>query len=98
MLDFIKKIFGLKTRTDVHPLDGATRQAQEAPYKLEPMPMYRETAVDPETKTEPKLEVVESDKKPKKEKTPAKPKKEAKPKAEKPTEEKTKKPKAKKNA
>lgn len=36
MLNFIRKIFGLQTRPDVHPLDGATRQAQEAPYKLEP--------------------------------------------------------------
>lgn len=36
MLDFVKKLFGLNTRPDVHPLDGATRQAQEAPYKIEP--------------------------------------------------------------
>jgi hypothetical protein len=97
MLDLIRKIFGLKTRPDVHPLDGATRQAQEAPYKLEPAPVYRDSTPEPEA-AKPKLEVVEPVKKekPKKEKAAAKPKKESKPKSEKPA-EKPKKPKAKKS-
>jgi hypothetical protein len=49
MLNFIRKIFGLQTRPDVHPLDGATRQAQEAPYKLEPQlqPVEPSTPIQP---------------------------------------------------
>lgn len=38
LIEFIKKLFGIgKTESTSHPLDGATRRAQEAaaPYKVE---------------------------------------------------------------
>ena len=91
MLNFIKKLFGLETRPDVHPLDGATRQAQEAPYKIEP-PASTTTKIDGIGHES--VPVVEE-----------KPKKAKKPKAEKPAKvekpaiaEKPKKPRAKKSA
>ena len=82
MLDFVKKLFGLKTRNGVHPLDGATRQAQEAPYKLEPSVQPAKTT-DSKPKRTPKPKAPKAEKpkapkagKPKKEMTPStKPKK-----------------------
>lgn len=81
MLDFVRKLFNLKTRPGVHPLDGATRQAMEAPYKLE-VPPKEEVKYEPDNGplTEAQVEQV-------KESVKEKPKKEAKPKAEKPAKE-----------
>lgn len=94
MLDFVRKLFNLKTRPGVHPLDGATRQAMEAPYKLEPA-LKEEVKYEPDNgpltesqveqvkesvKETPKKAVKPKVEKPAKEAKPEKPKKETKPK------------------
>ena len=91
MLDFLKKLFAVGPQSDRHPLDGATRKAQELPNKFESQTVV-ETPVAPYKVPEPVAitpipSVVE--------KAPAKPKAAPKPKAAKaePKAETTEKPK-----
>ena len=85
MLDFLKKLFGLKSTDDRHPLDAVTTPNESAPYKV---PEPAATTPIPHI-PEPELGydmggsyVIENSKP--KPKAVAKPKAPAKPKAEKP--------------